>query len=211
MDLPYYEKDGRRYDRVTRILSLWPEPELAAWRESVGKAVANRTMKQAQKLGQEFDVLVQGYLETRVVPVRSRKPELYAGFRAFEAWVALNPIQPLHLQVTVYDEVLGIAGTPDCVTRDESLDWKLTNQLKLVNVLQQVLYWPMIEQQHGLTLRLARVVRFDKTLATFEEKILTQAAYEALRPVAVHLIQFYQDWQTLMQLQTSEVTEAHAA
>lgn len=207
MDGAYYEKDGRRYDRVTRVLSIWPEPELASWRERVGKAVANRTMKQTQKLGQEFDQLVQAYLETLVEPVRSRKPELYSGFRAFQEWLALNPIEPLHLQVTVYDEDLGLAGTPDCITFDESLDWKLTNQLHLTNVLQQVLYWPMIEQQYGLTLRQARVVRFDKTLATYEEKIITRENYEVLRPLAVHLVKVYQGWQTLTQLQT----EAHVA
>lgn len=190
---------GQRYDRVSRVLSLWPSPELAEWREQVGKAVANRTAKQTSRLGNLFDQAVGRLLQYE--PIGKVPVEVGMGLRGFKDWHELNPFKPLAIQQTVWDDTLGIAGTPDCLADDEFFDWKLTGRISMKHVLQLVFYWPMIEAVYGITLRQARVVRFDRTLGIFQEKTVTPAIQANLYPLCGHLVKVYQGWRTLTELQ----------
>ena len=195
-DFTVYTKQGIAYTRISSLLKFLPNPELDAWRMKVGTAVANREKKRSQQIGHEVDQAITATLRGQLVPkVLKLKPEVVSALAGFHKWHHLNPIQPIALQEPVYDEQLKIAGTPDCVCPEEALDWKATNQLRWENVVQVIAYWPMIEHTYGIKLKQYRLVRFDKFLATWEEKVIPWQP--AIHELIQHLVPVYHGWQAL--------------
>ncbi len=199
MDADTYLKDNQEYLRVGRVLDLIPEPHLLEWKLDVGRAIANRTVKRAIAIGDEVDVAITASLRGEQVSTKKLRVESGQCLRGFVEWRQLNPIKPLRLQETVYDHQLMVAGTPDCVTETEIIDWKTTSQIKLRHVYQVLAYWWMLTHFEGLKIRQARIVRFDKILGTYEERVIPWQqdmynGYESLAKFAVH-------WWKLSQLQ----------
>lgn len=172
-DATAYYQDGLRYDRVTSVCGLWPNPGLAAWRESVGKAVANRDLRHAQKVGSEVDALITRLLRGETAHRKASGVEVRQALRGFTEWHRLNPLTPVALQECLLDNARRLGGTPDCLTLDEGFDWKTSSRFAFSHVLQAQAYWELAAS-HDIRLQAYRLVRFDKILGTWEELVLTE-------------------------------------
>lgn len=195
-DLAYYERNGRRYDRVTRIVHLFPNPDLDEWKAKVGKAAAKKESTRTAKIGSLVDEYISGVIVggKPAIPKKAA-PEVVSAIAGFNLWRGVNPIEPVAVQEPVYDDKLGIAGTPDCVCHTEAIDWKVTSAIRWEHIIQVIGYWPMIEATYGVTLERYRIVRFDRMLATWEEKIIPWQP--AIHELFVHLVGVYQGWKML--------------
>lgn len=167
----YYEDDGLRYDRVTEIIhQMWPIPGIQSWRETVGKARANRDLRHAERIGTTVDVAITKILSGQVETLKPQSVEVRQALRGFQEWHSLNPLHPRALQQPLLDQDYYIGGTPDCLA-EEGYDWKTSSRFSFTQVLQIDRYWRMAEV-HGYALSAYRLVRFDKILGTWEELIL---------------------------------------
>ena len=203
-----YEQAGVRYDRITSVIHrTWPDPSLQDWRASVGKVRADRALRHGEKIGKLVDKQITGLL--RGEPMKAKlltAIEVKQAMRAFTEWHRLNPFQPTALQQTLLDPQARVGGTPDCLS-DEGFDWKVTGQLGLPHLLQINRYWRLAEAQ-GISLRQYRLVRFDKILGIWEERILTpdgilwdgqQITRETLDHTFAYCLGLYRSWQVLTQ------------
>ena len=202
-----YEQDGLSYDRITEIIShTWPMPELQDWRASVGKARANRDLKHAQHIGTVVDKSITA-LWAGLKPPLNLSVEVRQALRGFKEWKALNAdLTPVAMQVPILDGLRVVGGTPDFLTASEGIDWKTSARFSFTSVLQIDQYWRLAELM-GYSLRQYRLVRFDKILGTWEERILHPEGIDwssqwltrdFLGNTFTHLLGIYRAWQFTM-------------
>lgn len=180
----YYEKNGKRYDRITRILDYFPHPDLVDWKIDVGRREARRVSTAATNIGDNVDEYVKQKLLGGKLP-KLKTQEAKNCLEAFESWVAAySPV--LKVGETVFDDALMVAGTPDLIWNDTLIDIKCSREIKHSYWLQTEFYARCLGVQYKAVLRL------DKNLAMFEYKKmkLSDDDWAACR-AAITLHRFY--------------------
>ena len=111
MDGEFYEKDGKKYDRPTHMLDYFTPPELVDWKIRTGATEAKRISRIALKHGARIDELVRSGKD----PKKSDSDEVKSCHLAWNQWKSDNLVKDEDIEFpgTFYDEVLGVAGTPD--------------------------------------------------------------------------------------------------
>ena len=128
-DIPGGEK--KKFVSITSVTSFRNRKIFEDWRKRVGEKEANRKTKRATSRGTDMHTLTEYYLKNKDLPTvqplsdvlfRLAKPELNK----------INNI--LALEKSLYSEVLGIAGTVDCIAEYDGelaiIDFKTSEKPK---------------------------------------------------------------------------------
>ena len=128
-DIPGGEK--KKFVSITSVTSFHNRKIFEDWRKRVGEKEANRKTKRATSRGTDMHTLTEYYLKNKDLPTvqplsdvlfRLAKPELNK----------INNI--LALEKSLYSEVLGIAGTVDCIAEYDGelavIDFKTSEKPK---------------------------------------------------------------------------------
>lgn len=126
MDGEFYEKDGKKYDRITKITDYFSPPELVEWKVKVGKKEANRISRIALKFGKEVDERIRANPFSPAVKKKD-KPEVVNAINAWNSWLIHYEPVDFRFPDTLYDEERMIAGTPDFDWLDRQGDWTSTD------------------------------------------------------------------------------------
>ena len=117
----YYNIGGenKKLVSITSVISHYSKEKFAKWRERVGEEEANRVTKRATSRGTDTHTLIENYLLNQDLPeVQPISDHLFK-----IAKPTLNRINNIRtLEGALYSEVLGVAGTVDCIANfDEEL------------------------------------------------------------------------------------------
>ncbi len=144
LTLPVLERelvDGVRYYKlpsgnkklvsITSVISHYKKDFFNAWRQRIGAEEADKITKKATSRGTDMHTLVENYLYNKELP--SVQPISEHLFKI--AKKDLNRINNIHaLEGALYSEVLGIAGTCDCIAHFDGelaiIDFKTSKQPK---------------------------------------------------------------------------------
>jgi genome maintenance exonuclease 1 len=144
LNLPVLERelvDGVRYYKlpsgnkklvsITSVISHYKKDFFNAWRKRVGVEEADKITKKATSRGTDMHTLVENYLYNKDLP--SVQPISEHLFKI--AKKDLNRINNIHaLEGALYSEILGIAGTCDCIAEFDGelaiIDFKTSKQPK---------------------------------------------------------------------------------
>lgn len=193
MDADFYEIDGRKYTRVTRILETVRNPGLEQWRGRVGNTEANRKAKEANATGTAVHEAIERALKTGFLePVKdSAEPEYKNCIRAFKEWQGTRQVVPLHLEKRVWSRH-GFAGTVDLIEEGIITDWKTSGRISDSYWLQLNAYADLVRECLNLDIKKIRVVRLDKNLGTFEEVV--RDVEPNLQTAFLNLFYFHRTW-----------------
>lgn len=144
LDLPVLERelvDGVRYYKlpsgnkklvsITSVISHYKKDFFNAWRKRVGEEEADKITRKATSRGTDMHTLVEYYLYNKDLPnVQPISEHLFK-----IAKKDLNRINNIHaLEGALYSEILGIAGTCDCIAEFDNelaiIDFKTSKQPK---------------------------------------------------------------------------------
>ena len=110
----YYTIGGenKKLVSITSVISHYSKEKFAKWRKRVGEEEANRITKRATSRGTDTHTLIESYLLneelSEVQPISEMLFKL--------AKKDLNRINKINiLEGALYSEVLGVAGTTDCI------------------------------------------------------------------------------------------------
>jgi len=144
LDLPVLERelvDGVRYYKlpsgnkklvsITSVISHYKKDFFNAWRKRVGEEEADKITRKATSRGTDMHTLVENYLYNNDLP--SVQPISEHLFKI--AKKDLNRINSIRaLEGALYSEILGIAGTCDCIAEFDGelsiIDFKTSKQPK---------------------------------------------------------------------------------
>jgi len=171
--LPYYEKNKKRFPRVTHILKIIRNPDFESFKEAVSKDRYNNTMDHARDRGITFHKLVEKYAEKKITPAFLRgleagQPELYKPFVTFISWADAHLLKFLAIEETVYHDKQGYAGTPDFIAMIKGkknpclFDCKFTAKLSPMAALQTAAYVEAANIDRKLKINSREILRMDK-------------------------------------------------
>lgn len=185
-DVPYYEKEGRRYDRITHILDYFSPPELVSWKIRVGKKEAGIISRAALRIGENVDEAIRQSIDGGV-QVKLKTTEAKNCMEAFWEWRNERKAQ-LSTMETVFDDELMVAGTPDIfwMNNQTLIDIKCASAIRPSYWLQTEFY----ARQKPITTK--GILRLEKNLAIYEykEMPLCDEHWEAVKG-AIKLYRYY--------------------
>lgn len=174
MDTPYYELAGVRYPRITRILSVMREPELDAWRKTVGAEAAEDISGAAIRTGKTVHSLIEETLKTgKLAKTTTTSEDVRMAWGAWQKWYALQPPMPSNVAVEyrAITTEYGYGCTADLVEPLRITDWKITGAIRPKHWIQLHAEVPAVFQAPELWPQVCvRIVRLDKRLGEFQEK-----------------------------------------
>jgi len=180
--LPYYEIEGQRYARVTRILSVLRHPDdKEDWRKSP-------QAKEARHIGKQFHrMATQDLRGIKVVWPKNIRPELTNVWEGFQDWKSTRRPEPVAMDLRIYTpgpQTIGIAGELDLwdakdegyLTEYKTSLWIEESHHDQANAYLAILrrfmqFHVVVGDKFNMLPRWIRVVRFDKNLGHFEEKV----------------------------------------
>lgn len=162
MDDNFYEREGLKYDRITRILDFFKPPELIDWYLRVGKKEAKRISTTALKIGTNVDEVIKARITGNKVP-KIVSPEAINCLNAFDEWER-NYSLKVSPSNTVFDDGLMMAGTPDLDDGNTVFDIKCSSEIRPAYWLQTEFYGRCLGVTHKA------IIRLDKNLALYEYK-----------------------------------------
>lgn len=145
-----YFRGGTRYSRITDVLRVLHDDSLEEFQRRVGFNYYDEMMSWASQkgtMGHTFiDHILQG-CKVYGIPSPLRRPLAYA-----DKWFAKTNFTPSHIEMTLFSDTMGVAGTIDCtaVTNENKAlcgyDWKFTSQLRCKNHIQCGGYSLLLEE-----------------------------------------------------------------
>lgn len=138
----YYEIDGVKYPRVTRILQVIEKPGLARWRGRVGNLEADRKQVEGSDFGTRFHE-VCGEIHQGMHMQRGWQPPGDMRHMAFNyiSWLHQNVKDIIIQEQVVHSIEHGYAGKPDLVAR--LLDDKLPSVVDIKTSKYPSIDWPL--------------------------------------------------------------------
>lgn len=167
-DFEYYERDGKRYDRVSSILDYFASPQLVDWKVRVGKRAAGTVSREALRIGSNVDEAIRASVRG-AKPLKLKTVDAENCYKAFESWKQESLASPHTLKEvsTLYSDELMVAGTPDLMYSDNYIiDVKCAASIKPSYWLQTEFY----ARTAGVPFK--AILRLHKGLAIYEFKSL---------------------------------------
>ncbi len=189
-DFEYYERDGRKYERVSTILDYFPSPGLIDWKVRVGKRESGAVSRKALKIG----TIVDGYCEDDVngkgYSVKKKDTEeVRSCMRAWEEWKRDYPGVFSGLNQTqerVFFNDWGVAGTCDLLSPTVLIDVKTSKRVSLAYWVQLAVYNREFKRAEK------RVLCLSKELGTYEYvECPAEYSQEYLEQVFVGMLNVY--------------------
>jgi genome maintenance exonuclease 1 len=180
----YYNIGGenKKLVSITSVISHYSKEKFAKWRERVGEEEANRVTKRATSRGTDTHTLIENYLLNQDLPeVQPISDHLFK-----IAKPTLNRINNIRtLEGALYSEVLGVAGTTDCIGEfDEELaviDFKTSAKQKpkewLEGYFVQAMFYGMaLYEMTGIQVKKLVIIMTceDGECVVYEEKDLSK-------------------------------------
>ena len=180
----YYNIGGenKKLVSITSVISHYNKEKFAKWRQRVGEEEANRVTKRATSRGTDTHTLIENYLLNQELPeVQPISEHLFK-----IAKPTLNRINNIRtLEGALYSEVLGVAGTTDCIGEfDEELaviDFKTSAKQKpkewLEGYFVQAMFYGMaLYEMTGIQVKKLVIIMTceDGECVVYEEKDLSK-------------------------------------
>lgn len=190
-NVPYYEKEGRRYDRITHILDYFSPPGLVDWKIRVGRKEAGMISRAALRIGSNVDDSIRehvGGCRTIGNYKGLKTQEAINCYKAFEDWKKDHVVEYLAIVGTTFNDELMVAGTPDLFRGDKLtiVDVKCSSKIRESYWLQTEFY----ARSSGCLNK--AILRLDKNLGIFEykEMPLCDEHWDAVKG-AIKLYRYY--------------------
>ena len=180
----YYNIGGenKKSVSITSVISHYSKEKFAKWRKRVGEEEANRITKRATSRGTDTHTLIESYLLneelTEVQPISEMLFKL--------AKKDLNRINKINiLEGALYSEVLGVAGTTDCIAEFDGelavIDFKTSKAPKPLGWLegyfvQAMFYGMALYEMTGIQVKKLVIIMTCENgeCVVYEEKDLTK-------------------------------------
>ena len=168
MDSEYYEKDGRKYDRITKILGYLKGDELVNYLIKHGK----RENTAALRIGSKVDGLITEWWQKGMKErPTSKQFEVSSCLKAFFDWYDNNKVDIVDMQVTLYNDALGFAGTFDMFANVNDvatmIDLKTSKKIVPEYFIQVGTYAYEYRKVHES--KKLMILRLDKNLEMYED------------------------------------------
>lgn len=138
------------------------KPEFYRWYAKFGWKHCTRVRDDRAAYGTRFHKEIQNFLEGKEVWLDN--VEMQETFQVFLDWYESHDIKPEGLEVRLFNDELGVAGTCDFVGFFDGelwvIDWKTSKRVYDNYGLQVAIYLWMYEQQYDKVCRGAGVVCF---------------------------------------------------
>lgn len=161
----YATPEGQTYPSVTTVLSEHGREAIAAWRNRIGAAEANRISNSAARRGTRVHKLAERYIKNEeIVLDNPLHQDLFDRLRPH-----LDEIDNIRAsEYNLYSDYLRLAGTVDCIAdykgKPHIIDFKTSSKPKQRDwihsyFMQASAYAIMAEERYGLTIpRLAIII-----------------------------------------------------
>jgi hypothetical protein len=169
----HYERDGRLYTRVTRVLDYFQTPELVDWKIKVGKREAKRVSTIALKTGtrvhEACEQLLKGVAFDDVLRAGD-SIEAVNAVKAFDDWMSSYMPKGVKMEQTLFCDDRLIAGTYDLIvdSLDTLIDMKSSTRIGHSYWLQLGAYWSMLPGLMCDRPKYGAILRLDKTTGMYE-------------------------------------------
>lgn len=110
-----YKIDGKDYYRVTTTLGIIAKHGLRKWIGNVGHAKATKILETRQAIGTHVHKLIELNLKGEPVNLGSYEQEIQDGLLEFEKFKVAAKLKPKLLEVNLWSNKYGYAGTPDYI------------------------------------------------------------------------------------------------
>jgi hypothetical protein len=190
----YYTYNGKKYPRMTNVLDVIAKPEFYRWYAKEGydecQNIINKRASFGTRVHAEFEKILLG----KDAWVDS--DEMRATVESFIKWKKkfnVSPKSDKHLEIRLYSDTLGVAGTADFVGLYDGLayliDWKTSKAVYDNYLLQISGYLYIYEEQFGEELDGCGIVSFrDGHIRT---KFLSRDEAYALIPIVKAAVTLY--------------------
>jgi len=155
----YRLESGKSFPSVTTVLDWNKKDSLIEWRKRVGEEEANRISRSAANRGTKLHAVCETYLQNE--PLDFKK----LNFLTIDLFKSIQPIlderldDVLAIELQMYSEHLGLAGTVDCVAKFDGknsiIDFKTSSKPKKQEwidnyFMQTACYAVMFEERTGI-------------------------------------------------------------
>lgn len=174
----YYLINGKKYYRVTRIISIIDKPELRRWYGRMGNAKAKNTLKTRSDDGSTTHKLIEIILSGKPVDLSNYNEGVQSSVSKFIEFQKKNKLIPEACEQHLWSEQNCYAGTADfigyCNGKHVLMDWKTSKGIYDEYWLQMSAYVMAFEEQTGIKLEGASILRvrdgeIEKQHKTYEE------------------------------------------
>lgn len=167
-DERFRERDGKQYERVTRVLDYFLDPGLMETERGLGLDELKKRGRAACKIGDRVDELCREDWENNKYRLKKTDGfDVTSCMRAWECWKRDYPEDFKAIreaQTKVWIEEWGVAGKRDFVQTDGILDIKTSKEIYPRYWIQVTVY----NKEERLPHR--RILRLDKNLGEYEYK-----------------------------------------
>ncbi len=161
MNDEFYEKAGKKYERVTNILRIIHDPGLEQLRRVKGFSYVDRIFQEAADRGKAFHsamkIVANGQFKDMIQEAfKQNHPDIYQDILNCEEWFNENVVKVLYSEDTFYDDKYRFAGTPDLIAilkgdkKPAIIDYKTGSKILPIHKLQLAGYTHLVEDSTNL-------------------------------------------------------------
>lgn len=155
---------GKRYPSVTEVIGILRKEFLEFWRGKIGNHEADRISKESAELGRHVHELIEQYLKEGSIwnVEKTYTKEEINLFNVWYEWWETTNYNNLKIEKTLISKKLKCCGTPDLLTEDTVIDWKISNNDDKYRPLQLAGYAKLYFDETKIKLNKGLIVRIDK-------------------------------------------------
>lgn len=180
----FYSRDGKKYAKITSVLSIINKPQLNKWRGDIGNEKADQIMHEAAQFGREFhsfcEMIDRG--EGWDIPLDKINEPMRSMVEKYRAWFYENVKSVILTEEEIYSDKYLFAGRLDTVYEIKGIKGPVLVDRKTGKFLDYTASMQMAAYKHGLNedkridasnRMLIQITR----LGVFEVKILPNDEY----------------------------------
>lgn len=172
----FYLIQGKKYLRVTRVLSIIDKPELRNWYAKTGNAKAKEILKKQAGFGTTSHKLIEVYLNEGKVDMNNYDDKYKEMMDTFNKWKSTIEIKIESIEQKLWSNKYNYAGTCDCIAiinnKRYLCDWKTSKDIYPEYILQLAAYYMSFKELTGKELDGAMILQMRD--GKYQEKYYTK-------------------------------------
>jgi CRISPR/Cas system-associated exonuclease Cas4 (RecB family) len=152
----YYLIKGKKYLRVTRVLSIIDKPELRNWYAKTGNVKAKEILHKRAGFGTTSHKLIEVLLKEGKIDVINYDEQYVEMLNIFEEWKDTVEIDVESTEQKLWSNEFNYAGTCDCIANINGkkyiCDWKTSKSIYPEYILQLSAYYIAFKELTGIEL-----------------------------------------------------------